>query len=356
MTRRVDCIRSSAIRRIFEKAAGMPDVVNLSIGQPDFAVPAQVKDAMVDAIHQDKTGYTPSAGLPGLRRWAAGKEGKEDAIITPGATAAIFLTYSVLLEESDELIIFDPYFVVYPDLCRFLGITPVVANTKEDYSIDCTALRNSITPRTKAILVNTPNNPSGHVISEDEKRSLLQIAEEHDLWIISDEVYEKFDYEGQFVSFRDYPRSIVINGFSKSLAMTGLRVGYAAGPSSMINAMVKLQQYSFVCAPSIAQHAVSDCDISKEVLGLKRKRDMLYDGLKDSYNIVKPEGAFYMYIKLEGISGTRFSEMCLDNGLLVVPGGAFSRKDDHVRLSFAADEEDIRKGIGILTSDKLPIP
>lgn len=358
MTKRIDCIKSSAIRKVFEKAAKLKNVVNLSIGQPDFPVPQKLKESMINAINENKTGYTPSAGIHELQNKLLEKNPwAESVIVTSGVSGGIFLSFSTLLEEGDELIIFDPYFVMYPDLCSFLNAKPVIVKTKKDYSIDFDALEKAITLKAKAILVNSPNNPSGHVCEKDEIEKLIAVAKKHDLWIISDEVYESFDYDYKFTSLGPlYPKSIVLNGFSKNLAMTGLRIGYALGPKKIIDDMVRLQQYSFVCAPSISQHAVIenlDIDISEQVDKFKKRRDLIYDKLKDHFDIVESEGAFYYYIKLpDGITGEEFSEKCIQKSLLVVPGFAFSKQDDHIRISYAASDEDLRKGIDILIEVK----
>jgi aspartate aminotransferase/aminotransferase len=306
------------------------------------------------SIKEDKTGYTPSAGIDSLREKILKKHKfAESAIITSGVAGGLFLTYSALLEEGDELIVFDPYFVVYPDMCKFINAVPVIVKTKDDFSIDFTALEKAITKKTKAILINTPNNPSGHVCGKDEMQKIAEIAKKHDLWIISDEVYEDFDFEDKFVSAGSFhEKTIVLSGFSKNFAMTGLRVGFAAGPKKIIDDMVKLQQYTFVCAPSISQHAVDEnfnLDVSKLINVFKKRSDIVFDKLSPHLNIIKPEGAFYCFIKLpDGITGTEFSEKCLEKGVLVVPGAAFSEKDDHFRLCFTVDEEKLKKGLDII--------
>ncbi len=356
MTRRLDRIKESGIRKIFDNAAGMSEVVNLSIGQPDFEVPEDVKKSMNKALIEGKTRYTPSAGIKELRNKILekyrGRSFAESALVTAGVTSGIFLAYSALLEEGDELIILEPYFVVYPDLCSFLGAKPVIVETNEDFSINPEMLRKAVTSRTKAIMVNTPCNPSGKVFSRQEMNLIAEIAEEHSLWIISDEVYEIFDYEGKFTSAGDvYEKAIILNGFSKSHAMTGLRLGYAVGPKQVIDSMVKLHQYTFVCAPSIAQYAVAenfDVCIDDEIKKLKEKRDYIFNRLRNHFEVGMPEGAFYLFIKLpHGIDGDYFVQECLNKGLLVVPGASFG-KSDCVRVSYAAEEGALREGADIL--------
>lgn len=353
MTNRIECIKSSAIRKIMDKASQRSEVVNLSIGQPDFLVPKEVKDSLKKSIDDNYTGYTPSAGITGLRDKIIKKHNTEDAIVTSGVTAAIFLTYSTLLEAGDELIIPEPYFVVYPDLCKFLNAKPVIVNTNKDFSLDIKAIESAITNKTKAIIINHPNNPTGKIYSQEELSELVQIANENDLWIISDEVYEAFDYENKFQSIKElYEKVIVLNGFSKNLSMTGLRIGYATGPREIIKDMVKLQQYSFVCAPSISQWAVLenfDLKINETIEKFRKRRNRVYDKLNRHFNLTFPRGAFYFFLGLpKNVTGEEFADKCLENNLLIVPGEAFTKEKNYVRISYATDPNTLDRGCEIL--------
>jgi aspartate aminotransferase/aminotransferase len=357
MTKRVDCIHSSGIRKVFEKAASIKNIISFGIGQPDFHVPEEIKKSMINSINENKTGYTQSGGIAGLRekilKKYAGKKFAESAIVTSGVSGAIFLSYSALLEKGDELIVFDPYFVMYPDLCSFLGAKPVIVKTNKDFSINIENLKKAVTKKTKAIIINSPNNPTGAVYSRKELEEVVKVARKNKLWIISDEVYEDFDYDNKFTSIGElYDKSIVMSGFSKNFALTGLRVGYAVGPKKVIDDMTKLQQYTFVCAPSIAQHAVNEnfnLDIRKNIEKFKKRRDFVYEKLKGHFDVVKPSGAFYFFIRLpKGISGDKFVDKCLKEGLLVVPGSSFSKSNNCFRISYAVGNKQLAKGIEIL--------
>lgn len=352
MKKRIDCIKSSGIRRIMEQASQKKELIDLSIGQPDFKVPENVKESLKKSLDNNLTTYTPSGGLQELREKIADYHNTEDAIVTSGVTSAIFLSYSVLLEEGEELIINSPHFVVYPDLCEFLGARSVVVKTKEDFSLDIEGIKRAVTSKTKAIIINHPNNPTGKIYTKNELKELASFAKEKNLWIISDEVYSAFDYENKFTSMGElYEKTIILNGFSKSLAMTGLRIGYAAAPKKIIEDMIKLQQYTFVCAPSICQHAVNQNFYTEKLFveEFKQRRDFLYMELKNDFQITKPEGSFYFFLKLpEGIEDEKFCEKCLERNLLVVPGNCFTEEKNYIRLSFATTTENLKKAVKIL--------
>jgi len=362
MTRRVDYIKASIIRKSFDKAVSIKNVINLSIGQPDFPVPSSTKRAMIKAIKDDKAGYTPSAGIKSLRDKIlskySGMKFAEGAIVTSGVSGGIFLVYAALLEEGDELIVLSPYFVSYPDIAGFLNIKPVIVSTNDDFSLNFENIKRAITPKTKAIIVNSPNNPTGHIFSGQEIKMLVDVAKENNLWIISDEVYEAFDYEKTFETIgKYYDKTIVLNGYSKSLALTGMRVGYAVGPKPVIDDMIKLQQYTFVCAPSIAQVGIDESvDVvdSKKIARFKKRRDFVYDELKNVVKIGKPAGAFYYFIPLpKEITADDFVERCLSKKLLVVPGNAFMEGCDgqkYFRISYAVDEDTLKRGIKVIKS------
>lgn len=361
MTRRVDKINASIIRKIFDKAALMKNVVNLSIGQPDLPVPQNTKEAMVRAVMADKNSYTPSAGLKNLQdkilRKYSGLKCAESAIVTSGVSGGIFLSYACLLEEGDEIIILSPYFVMYPDLASFMNVKPVIVESHQDFSPDLAKIKRAITKKTKAIIINSPNNPTGYVWSKNELKELALIAKTNNLWIISDEVYEIFDYENKFETMaKYYDKTIILNGYSKSLALTGLRIGYAVGPREIIADMIKLQQYTFVCAPSIAQYGVEETIDSLKIVDMikrfKKRRDFIYQELKDSFRISRPNGAFYYFIPLpKGLKAENFAEKCLQKKLLVVPGIAFTKnkgRQQYFRISYAVDEKILKKGMKII--------
>jgi len=363
MTKRVSYIKASIIRKIFDKAAGLKDVINLSIGQPDLPVQNQIKQALIKAIKNDQTGYTPSAGIPALQekilKRYSGLVFAEKTIITSGVSGGIFLTYASILEEGDELLVLSPYFVMYPDLASFMNIRPVIVESNSDFSPNFSEIEKAITKKTKAIIINSPNNPTGYVLNESELKKFAKIARQHNLWIISDEVYESFDYDKKFETMgKYYDKTIVLNGYSKSLALTGLRIGYAVGPKFIIDEMIKLQQYTYVCAPSIAQYAVSSTigliKNQSTIQLFKKRRDYVFKELSRVVEIQKPAGAFYFLIPLpKGVSSETFAEKCLEQKLLVVPGIAFTKpgsKQEYIRISYAVDNKTLKAGITIIKS------
>src|SRR5205823_759769 len=237
---------------------------------------------------------------------------------------------------------FDPYFVMYPHLVTLAGGTSIFVDTYADFRIDADRVRAAITPRTKAILVNSPANPTGALHSRESLQDLARLAQERNVLLLSDEVYRVFCYDEPFSSPAEFNEDVVVfDGFSKAYGMTGWRLGFAHGPRRIIEEMTKLQQFSFVCAPSIVQHAgvaAWDWDTSEVAAAYRRKRDKIYEGLRGRYELVRPEGAFYAFPRAPRGSGTAFVEEAIRHQLLLIPGGVFSRRDTHFRLSYAADD------------------
>src|SRR6476620_11406512 len=255
-------VDASGIRKVFDLAARLKDPINLSIGLPDFDVPDVVKDAAIDAIRGGQNRYTQTQGIAPLRdrlRAALSQEiGRDvgDVLITSGVSGGLLLAIFALINPGDEAIFLDPYFVMYKHLLTMAGGKSVAVDSYPDFRFHADRVERAITPRTKLLLLNSPANPTGAVMSEQEIRDAVAIAKKHDLILISDEIYEPFLYDvdrakgGLYSPAALYERTLILRGFSKSHAMTGWRLGYAAGPSELINQMTKLQQYTFVCAPS----------------------------------------------------------------------------------------------------------
>jgi len=355
---RTKAFDSSGIRKVFELAAKMKDPINLSIGQPDFDVPERVREACIDAIQSGKNGYALTQGMPVLRDKLQARidgeygSGSRKVFVTSGTSGGLVLTMWSLLNPGDEAIIFDPFFVMYESLVKLVGATPVILNTYPDFRIDLDRVRAAMTPRTKLILLNSPANPTGVTATSAEVRGIAELAAEKGVALISDEIYSRFTYDEEFVSAAKFnDQTIVIDGFSKSHAMTGWRVGYVHGPAEVIDTMIKLQQYSFVCAPQPAQWAAAvalDVDLQDHVAAYRRKRDLLAAGLADCYELVKPTGAFYAFPRVPWGSGTEFVTKAIEQNLLVIPGHIFSRQDTHFRISYAADDRMIERGIEVL--------
>ncbi|MGI6456402.1 MAG: pyridoxal phosphate-dependent aminotransferase [bacterium] len=353
-TRRID---SSGIRKVFALAADLKDPCNLSIGQPDFDVPEAVKEVAISAIQEGKNSYTLTAGITPLRekikeRYAPFVAEPGEALITSGVSGGILLSFLAVLDEGDEIIIPDPYFVMYKHLCNFIGAHPVYVDTYPDFQPDPDKIEKLITPRTKAILLNSPNNPSGTVYTEEACKAVAALAEKHNLLLITDEIYEAFLYDSEwYTPAQYYPQTLILSGLSKSTAMTGWRIGWAYGPAEVLQAMINIQMYSFVCAPSFAQHAALaalDLDPSAIRSEYRQKRDRIYEGLKPYYNVTKPGGAFYIFPEAPNRDGDAFVKKAIENNLLVVPGSVFSEKNTHFRISFAASDETIDRGLEIL--------
>ena len=356
---RTKCFDSSGIRKVFDLGAKLENPINLSIGQPDFDVPPEVRQAAIDAIQSGKNGYALTQGMPVLReklqKQVDAEYGHDDRelFVTSGTSGGLLLAMMALVNPGDEVIVFDPYFVMYDALAAVVGGKVVYVDTYPDFRIDLERVAEAITPKTKVILFNSPANPTGVVASEEEVRGLAELATEREVVLLSDEIYRSFCYDGSFVSpARFNPQTLVIDGFSKSHGMPGWRLGFAHGPREIIQQMIKLQQYSFVCAPQPAQWAGAvaiDTDITPHIEAYHRKRDMLLDGLSDLYEIVRPGGSFYIFPKAPWGTGEEFVHRAIEKyHLLIIPGNIFSHHNTHFRISYAATDETIERGIEAL--------
>ncbi len=349
---------SSGIRKVFDLAAKLKDPVNLSIGQPDFDVPEEIQQATIDAIRGGKNAYSPTQGIPPLRE-AIQKQVDEhfghddrEVFISSGTSGGLTLSMLAMVNPGDEVIFLDPYFVMYPALVRLCGGVPVPVDCYPDFRLDVDKIAAAITDKTKMILVNSPANPTSVTATEQELCDVALLAKEKNVALLSDEIYSRFFYDGEFYSPAvANEQAIVIDGFSKSHAMTGWRVGYVHGPKEIIATMLKIQQYSFVCSPQPAQWGAlraMDVSLHAHVDDYRRKRDLIVAGLSERYEFTTPGGAFYLFPKAPIESGNRFVEQAIDAGLLIIPGNIFSRRDSHFRISFAAPDETLHRGIDIL--------
>lgn len=351
-------IDASGIRKVFDLAATLKNPINLSIGQPHFDTPPAVKQALCDAVNAGKNVYSQTQGIKPLldtiQQSVDRQCGHADrqAFITSGTSGGLMLALSVLVNPGDEVICFDPWFVMYKHLTTLAGGTTVLIDTYPDFRIDLDKVRDAITPRTKVVLLNSPCNPTGYVAGEEEVRGLAELAKEKDIALISDEIYRVFCYDRPFVSPAAWnDRTIVIDGFSKSHSMTGLRLGWAHGPRHVIQEMIKLQQFTFVCAPQPVQWAgiaAWNCDVSDRVAEYQRKRDLIVNELKNDFDIRGANGAFYLFVKTPWGTGTEFVAEAIRNELLIIPGNVFSQHDTHFRLSFAAEDDALLRGAAVL--------
>jgi aspartate/methionine/tyrosine aminotransferase len=358
ISERMSHIESSGIRKVFELAKSIKDPINLSIGQPDFDVPEEVKKSAKDAIDSGKNSYTLTQGIPELRSLLLGRVNNQfqgdnrDLIITSGTSGALVLALCCVVDPGDEVIIFDPYFVMYPHLVSLAGGKSVFVDTYPDFEIDIRKVEKAITKKTKVILFNNPANPTGKTYSLETVKSLAELADKHGILLISDEIYSVFNYDGAFQTPAQFNRNVlVLDGFSKSYGMTGWRMGYAHGPIKLIQEMIKLQQFTFVCAPSMVQYAgitALQQDMSGFIEEYKQKRDFLLNGIKDYYQIPNAGGAFYLFPRAPGGNSTVFVEKAIQHDLLIIPGKTFSSVDTNFRISFAAKKHVLERGVEVL--------
>ncbi len=384
---RSNAIDASGIRRIFNLASTLKDPINLSIGQPDFPVPEPIRAAAISAIDTHKNGYTLTQGDPALLGkvidwlkldlgWdcattGQGQPNQPTAFVTSGTSGALFLAFMALLNPGDECIIPDPYFVAYPHLATMCGATAIPCNTYLDFQLTADRVAPLINERTKFVLLNTPSNPSGVVLDQTESAKLRELCKSKGVLLISDEIYDECVFSDSLnataagdPSLKRCPSpcrepgsdqdTLLIRGFGKTYGCTGWRLGYAAGPASIIDQMSKLQQYTFVCAPAPLQHGVAesfDVSMSEHVAEYESRRDMVIKRLSPLTNLTTPGGAFYAFIEIPerlGLTGSQFTEKCIERELLVISAGAFSTCDTHFRISFATNRQRLEQGLDIL--------
>lgn len=351
-------INASGIRKVFDLAATLKDPINLSIGQPHYDTPEPIKAALKRAVDEGRNAYSPTQGIKPLvdrlQQEVDAEYGHADrkAFVTSGTSGGLMLALAALVDPGDEVIAFDPYFVMYKHLVTLFGGTTVLVDTYPEFDIDLDKVRDSVTHRTKAILANSPANPTGAVLSEAAARGLAEIAAEKDVVLVSDEIYRAFTYDAPFASPAAYnDRTLVIDGFSKTWSMTGHRCGWAHGPKELIDEMAKVQQYTFVCSPHPVQWAALaalDVDVSGHVADYRRKRDFMIEGLKDLYDVRGAGGAFYLFVKAPWGTAAEFVEAAIRQNLLVIPGNVFSERDTHFRVSYAASDETLERGVAAL--------
>ena len=358
---RTSKVDASGIRKVFALGASLKDPINFSIGQPDFDVPEPIKEEAIKAIRAGQNKYSQTAGDSVLKEKIAEQVRKEfgwsepAVLVASGVSGGLLLAFMTLVNPGDEVIITDPYFVGYKHIVSMLGGRCVFVDSYPDFELPLEKVRDSISEKTKLIIINSPCNPTGAVYSEDRLKALGEIAAENEIIVLTDEIYEKFCYDGACMSIaRYYDKSLLLRGFSKSCGMPGWRLAYAAADECLafvIEEMTKIQQYTFVCAPTPFQKAAAaalDYDISTLVAAYRKKRDILYEGLKDKFELVRPAGAFYAFVKAPGGSATEFVEKAIESNVLIIPGNVFSEKDTHFRISYATSDKKIEQGVEIL--------
>jgi aspartate aminotransferase len=354
-------IDTSGIRKIFEAAGS--EAINLGLGQPDFDTPEHIKAAAIKAINEGFTGYTIGSGIPELREALSLKFKEENGfsvspqeiIVTSGASEALAIALAALLNPGDEVLISNPGFVSYNALTEILNGRAVSVPLAEDLTMKPEAVLEKITQKTRTIVLNSPSNPTGAVSSREDIKALAEIAEDHNITILSDEVYEYFIYEGEHVSPASYSDNVItVNATSKSYAMTGWRLGYVAARAEYIGQMLKVHQYIQACANSVAQKAAyaavtgpkDSVNAMKEEF--RKRRDVLVKGLNElGMECALPKGAFYAFPKVS--DSAEVASKLISNGVIVVPGTAFgSEGEGYIRISYAASMKDIEKALNIM--------
>jgi aminotransferase len=367
VARRVAGVPFSGIRRFFDIAATMQDVISLGIGEPDFSTPEPILRAGVRSLETGETHYTSNSGTLELRQAIAAQlqrlygveyEPRSEVLVTVGVSEALYLALNAVLDPGDEVVIPTPCFVAYQPEVIFAGGVPVALPTRvEDaFQVSAEDVADRITPRTKALLIGYPNNPTGAVMSRQRLQALAELAEKRDLLVISDEIYDRLVYGGhQHVCFASLPgmlkRTITLGGFSKSYAMTGWRIGFAAAPAALLAEMRKIHQYTIMSAPTTAQTAAlgalqdGEEHVAAMVAEYDRRRKLIVAGLNElGLPTFEPLGAFYAFpsIGATGMSDEAFAEALLtEERVAVVPGNAFGADGSYVRCSYATAYEKI---------------
>ena len=357
----------SGIRVFFELVNTMDNVVSLGVGEPDFTTPWTIRESGIYSIEKGHTSYTSNLGMPKLRNaicdyvarnYNIAYRPENECIVTVGVSEALDITMRAILDPGDEVIYSEPCFVSYPaEILMAHGVpVPVVTKKEDAFALSPEEVRKKITPRTKAILINFPCNPTGAVMPESNLRELAKIAEEHDLLVITDEIYSELIYEDRHMSIASLPgmkeRCIFLHGFSKAFAMTGWRIGYACGPAPVIEAMMKIHQYAIMCAPTVAQEAALEAlqNGNRSMLSMRdsyrERRDVFVAGLnRIGLDCLLPSGAFYAFpdVRSTGMDSMTFAnELLKKQQVAVVPGEAFGASGNgFVRCSYASGLDEL---------------
>jgi len=371
ISRRVTSVPPSGIRRFFDIAATMPDVISLGVGEPDFVTPDPILKAGIASLERGETAYTSNSGTIALRRalsahlsrrYGVEYDPETELLITVGVSEALYLAVTAILDPGDEVIVPQPCFVSYVPEVIFAGGVAVALPTcvEDEFQVTGAMLQARVTPRTKAILIGYPNNPTGAVLSRERMGEIARVAEQHDLIVISDEIYDRLVYGVEHVCFASLPgmraRTILLGGFSKDYAMTGWRIGYVAAPAELLAAMRKVHQYTIMSAPTTGQHAAlvalteGEEHVQRMVAEYDRRRRLLVSGCNAlGLECFEPRGAFYAFpsIARSGMSDDEFAERLLvEEQVAVVPGNAFGEGGaGYVRMCYAQSYEKIEQAL-----------
>ncbi|WP_031407431.1 aminotransferase [Geobacillus vulcani] len=364
-------LKPSGIRRFFDLASSMDGVISLGVGEPDFVTSWSIREASILSLEQGYTSYTPNAGLLELRQEIAAYLRRKfhvdycpetEILVTVGASQAIDLALRAVLNPGDEVIIVEPSFVAYEPLVVLAGGKPVAVQTSgaDQFQLHPMQLEQAVTERTKAVIICSPNNPTGTVLSRKELEALARVAEAHDLLVIADEIYAELTYEGEYTSMAAVSgmrgRTILISGFSKGFAMTGWRLGFAAAPEDILQAMLKIHQYAMMCAPTMAQYGALEAlrsgerDVAEMRSSYRRRRNYFVASLNEiGLPCHLPGGAFYAFpsIKPTGLTSEQFAErLLIEEKVAVVPGSVFGPSGEgYIRCSYASSLEQLQEAI-----------
>ncbi|AFQ58986.1 aromatic amino acid aminotransferase [Bacillus subtilis subsp. subtilis] len=367
----VQQIKPSGIRKFFDLAATMEGVISLGVGEPDFVTAWNVREASILSLEQGYTSYTANAGLYSLReeisrylsnRFDLSYSPDNELIVTVGASQALDIAIRAIVNPGEEVIIPEPCFVAYDALVSLAGGIPVHVHTTADKGFKATAadFEAAVTEKTKAILICSPSNPTGSVYSKEELNEIAEFAKKHDVIVLADEIYAELTYDEEFTSIAALPgmkeRTVVISGFSKAFAMTGWRLGFAAAPSLLRDAMLKIHQYAMMCAPAMAQFAALEGlkngmeDVEKMKKSYRRRRNLFVESLNEiGLSCHHPGGAFYAFpsIKSMGMSSEQFAEELLtQEKVAVVPGSVFGPSGEgYIRCSYATSIEQLQEAL-----------
>ncbi|MDA8217646.1 MAG: aminotransferase class I/II-fold pyridoxal phosphate-dependent enzyme [Dehalococcoidales bacterium] len=368
---RVQHIPPSGIRKFFDLLGTMEGVISLGVGEPDFTTPWHIREAAIHSIEQGYTMYTSNYGILELREELARHlartyevvyDPRRELLITVGVSEALDLALRAILNPGEEVIIPDPGYVSYMPCTVLAGgkVVSVPTRVEDDFKVSAAAIEARVTPATKAILLGYPNNPTGAVLTHDELAAIAEVAKRNDLLVISDEIYDRLVYDGDHTCFSSLPgmhdRTILLGGFSKSYAMTGWRIGYAAAPADILEAMLKIHQYGALCAPIMSQKAAiqalkaGEGDVQEMVADYNRRRRVMVKGLNDiGLSCFEPKGAFYAFpsVASTGLSSESFAERLLyEEKVAVVPGSAFGEAGEgYVRCCYATSLEHINEAL-----------
>jgi aminotransferase len=371
LSQRVCAIKPSGIRKFFDIAATMGDVISLGVGEPDFVTPDHIRQAGIRSIRIGETHYTSNYGTLELRtaiadllfrRYGIMYDASSEILVTVGVSEGIDTAMRALLDPGDEVIVPDPGYVAYEADITLAGgtVVPVTTSVETQFSVRAGDIEARVTPRTKAILLGNPNNPTGSVIPQGELERIRDLAVKHDLIVLSDEVYSRLVYGGEHVSIASLPgmreRTILVDGFSKAYAMTGWRIGYVAAPTHILEAMLKIHQYAIMCAPTMSQAAALQAirhgeeDVLAMVASYDERRMLMVAGLNAvGLTCYQPRGAFYAFpnVTVTGLSSDEFAEKLLfEERVAVVPGNAFGAAGEgHVRCTYCTAREKIEEAI-----------